>query len=194
MAMINKYDVLTFSITRACKLAYYSRFMTLRDQMRAGGIKGRFLLKSVVEKCYLWHCTTYIMDLRWDSVVRSYVFMWLFGFTVWFQRKRCEALLAIIILRHDSCSMVKSASGKCHRSRDLRTGNGGSSLCGEVELVWWFVTWSSGIKSGGDSIGEVKSYTLQGENPMSGLNWLCLAITLLKALFLWARIFSRVKI
>jgi hypothetical protein len=81
MAMISKYDILTFSITRACKLAYYSRFMTLCDQMPAGGIKGRFLLKSVVEKCYLWHCTTYIMDLRWDSIVRSYVFICPFGFS-----------------------------------------------------------------------------------------------------------------
>jgi hypothetical protein len=37
--------------------------------------------------------------------------------------------------------------------------------------------------SGGDSIGEVQGPTLQGENPRSGLNWLCLAIALLKALF-----------
>jgi hypothetical protein len=29
----------------------------------------------------------------------------------------------------------------------------------------------------------VPSLTLQGENPRSGLNWLCLAMTLLKALF-----------
>jgi hypothetical protein len=37
--------------------------------------------------------------------------------------------------------------------------------------------------SGGDSTGKVQSPTLQGENPRPGLNWLCLAITLLKALF-----------
>jgi hypothetical protein len=37
--------------------------------------------------------------------------------------------------------------------------------------------------SGGDSIGEVQSFIFQGENPRSGLNWLCLAMSLLKALF-----------
>jgi hypothetical protein len=37
--------------------------------------------------------------------------------------------------------------------------------------------------SGGDSTGEVQSPTLQDENLRSGLNWLCLAMTLLKALF-----------
>jgi hypothetical protein len=43
--------------------------------------------------------------------------------------------LVVTIMRHDSRSMVKSASGECHGSRDLRTGNGGSSLFGEVELA-----------------------------------------------------------
>jgi hypothetical protein len=38
-------------------------------------------------------------------------------------------------------------------------------------------------ESGGGIIGEVQSLTFQGENPRSGLNWLCLAMTLLKALF-----------
>jgi hypothetical protein len=37
--------------------------------------------------------------------------------------------------------------------------------------------------SGADSTGEVQSPTLQSENPRSGLNWLCLAMTLLKTLF-----------
>jgi hypothetical protein len=37
--------------------------------------------------------------------------------------------------------------------------------------------------SRGGSIGEVQSSTLQGENPRSGLNWLCQAMALLKALF-----------
>jgi hypothetical protein len=35
-----------------------------------------------------------------------------------------------------SRSMVKSVSGECHGSQDLRTGNGGSSLYGKVELAW----------------------------------------------------------
>jgi hypothetical protein len=33
----------------------------------------------------------------------------------------------------------------------------------------------------------------KGENPRSGLNWLCLAVALLKALLLKGRTFSRVK-
>jgi hypothetical protein len=37
--------------------------------------------------------------------------------------------------------------------------------------------------SGGDSIGEVQSSFLQGENPRSDFNWLCLAMALLKPLF-----------
>jgi hypothetical protein len=35
-----------------------------------------------------------------------------------------------------SRSMVKSASEECHGNRDLRTSNGGLSLCGVVELAW----------------------------------------------------------
>jgi hypothetical protein len=45
------------------------------------------------------------------------------------------------------------------------------------------VTWSSAIESGGDNTGKVQSLTFQGENPRSGLNWLCLAMSLLEALF-----------
>ena len=37
--------------------------------------------------------------------------------------------------------------------------------------------------SGGDCTGEVHGPTSQGENPGSGLNWLCLAMALLKVLF-----------
>jgi hypothetical protein len=38
--------------------------------------------------------------------------------------------------------------------------------------------------SGGDITGEIQSLIFQGEIPMCGLNWLCLAMSLLKALFL----------
>jgi hypothetical protein len=34
-----------------------------------------------------------------------------------------------------------------------------------------------------DCTGEVHSLTFQGENPRSGINWLCLTMVLLKALF-----------
>jgi hypothetical protein len=37
--------------------------------------------------------------------------------------------------------------------------------------------------SGGDNTGEVKSLTLLGDNPRSDLNWLYLAMVLLKAYF-----------
>jgi hypothetical protein len=39
------------------------------------------------------------------------------------------------------------------------------------------------MRVGGDITGEVQSPTLHGENSRSSLNWLCLAMTLLKALF-----------
>jgi hypothetical protein len=39
------------------------------------------------------------------------------------------------------------------------------------------------LECGGGSIGAVQRPTLQGKNPKSGLNWLCLTIALLKALF-----------
>ena len=38
--------------------------------------------------------------------------------------------------------------------------------------------------SGGENIRELQSPTFQGENIRSGLNWLCLALFLLKALLL----------
>jgi hypothetical protein len=59
--------------------------------------------------------------------------------------------------------MVMSASEECHESQDLSTGNGGSSLCVEVELASWFATRSSGIISGGDNIGkfEVLSFRVE---------------------------------
>jgi hypothetical protein len=41
--------------------------------------------------------------------------------------------------------------------------------------------------SGDDCTGEVHSLILQGKNPRSDLNWLCLAMSLLKALFFRVR-------
>jgi hypothetical protein len=40
-----------------------------------------------------------------------------------------------------------------------------------------------GVESGGGNTSEIQSLTFQGENPRFGLNWLCLAMALLKALF-----------
>jgi hypothetical protein len=72
------------------------------------------------------------------------------------------------------CSVVKSV---------VENRNGGSSTGGYEELALSFVTWSSSNGKWGDNTREVQSLNLQGENPMSCLNWLCLAITLLKSLF-----------
>jgi hypothetical protein len=83
-----------------------------------------------------------------------------------------------------SHSIVKSASRECHGCRVLETNNGGLSLCGIEELVSRFMTLSSNMDSGGNSTSKVQGPTLQGENLRSDLNWLCLAMILLKALFL----------
>jgi hypothetical protein len=92
-----------------------------------------------------------------------------------------------------SCSIVKLASGECHGCRVLENCIGGLSLCSKEELALLFVTRSSDMVSGADSTGEVQGPTLQGENSRSGLNWLCLAIALLKALFYECGLFSKVK-
>ena len=75
------------------------------------------------------------------------------------------------------------AEGECHGRRDLRTSNGGLSLCDDEELARCFVTWSSGMYVGATAQEKSLSLIFQGENLRSGLNWLCLAMTLLKVLF-----------
>jgi hypothetical protein len=47
------------------------------------------------------------------------------------------------------------------------------------------VSWVSQqqYESGGGNTSEVQSLTSQDENPRSGLNWLCMAMALLKTLF-----------
>jgi hypothetical protein len=44
--------------------------------------------------------------------------------------------------------------------------------------------------SGGGNTSEIQSFIFQGENPRSALNWLCLAMTFLKALFFRAGLSS----
>jgi hypothetical protein len=56
-----------------------------------------------------------------------------------------------------------------------------SELDGEVELAWGFVTSNNDLFVG--TTGEVQSFIFWGENPRSSLNWLCVAMFLLKALF-----------
>jgi hypothetical protein len=47
--------------------------------------------------------------------------------------------------------------------------------------------------SGGDCTREVHSLTFQGENPRFGLNWFCLAMSLLKVFVLRVRTFFWMK-
>jgi hypothetical protein len=54
-----------------------------------------------------------------------------------------------------------------------------------VTMRFWLGDLRFGVATSacrGDSTGEVHSLNLQDENPRSDLNWLCLAVTLLKAL------------
>jgi hypothetical protein len=55
-------------------------------------------------------------------------------------------------------------------AESLRTSNGGSRLCGDEELLGdsWLVAAAS--ESGGNNMREVKSPTLEGENPRPSLN------------------------
>jgi hypothetical protein len=106
-------------------------------------------------------------------------FIWPFGFRGSVV-KFCWLLLSCGTI---SRLMVKSVSKECHGSRDMRTGNGGSSLCVVAELASWFMTRSSGIESRGNNIGEFQLPTLRDKNPRSNFSWLCLAIALFKTLF-----------
>jgi hypothetical protein len=49
------------------------------------------------------------------------------------------------------------------------------------------------LASGGDCTGEVQNLAFQGENPRSGLNWLCLAMLLDEGIVLRVRTFFRVQ-
>ena len=60
------------------------------------------------------------------------------------------------------------------------TINGGSSLH-TIEGLAWIL--QQQYERGGGNIGEVQSLTFQGEHSMSVLNWLCLTMTFLEALF-----------
>jgi hypothetical protein len=62
---------------------------------------------------------------------------------------------------------------------DWRTSNGGSSPCTVEELAWCSEFGSS------MTVGAAPQVKFS-ENPRSGLNWLCMAMTLLQALF-WER-------
>ena len=80
--------------------------------------------------------------------------------------------------------MMKSECGERHGSRVLRSCNGGSSPGGMRDWLGDSQLGTAAMARGGDSTREVQCLNFQGENPWSGLNWLCLTIALVKALFL----------
>jgi hypothetical protein len=117
--------------------------------------------------------------IRWDSVMRAHIFS---------DRLAWEEALQIFVVccHHGTCllrSMVKSGA-----ENDME-----AMLWGLATAVWVYVvmrnflgdSWlvSMASISGDDNIGDVQSPTLQGENPMLGLNWLCPTMVLLKSLF-----------
>jgi hypothetical protein len=61
-----------------------------------------------------------------------------FSLTVWFERGRFEALLAVNIMGH--AFSFHGSGGECHESQNLSTSNGGLSLCDDDKLAWSIVT------------------------------------------------------
>ena len=59
-----------------------------------------------------------------------------FFLTVWFQRKRCEALQSVATGDMPFCFPVKSECGEGHGGLDFKTSHGGSILGGVEELAW----------------------------------------------------------
>jgi hypothetical protein len=89
---------------------------------------------------------------------------------------------SVIYCHHETTFHGEVRGRQYHGIRDKRTSNGGSSLCkvrnwlGDSGLV-------ATLQRGGDNLGEVRNLTFQGKNPRSDLDWLCLAMASLKALF-----------
>jgi hypothetical protein len=112
----------------------------------------------------------------WIWLCAPCFFFWLFGFRGRIA-KLCYPLLSwdTSLTFHDEVR-----SREWHDIQDMRTRNCEFCLCDVVELAWWFVTWRKQQHyKWDDSTWELQSLILQGENPRSSLNWLCLAIALL---------------
>jgi hypothetical protein len=115
--------------------------------------------------------------IGWYSVVHTHAFMP----TVWFWRERREASFFVAI--KVTFSSWWSQRWRISWRPDWRAGKWRFE-----SLHYWgtcLVFWVSQQQyaSGGDNTGEVQSLTFQDVNPKSGLNWLCLAMSLLMALF-----------
>ena len=106
-----------------------------------------------------------------------------FLLAVWFQWERGEALLHVIIMRHvfdDTHGEVRCE--ECQESVNMR-----ATMVIFVLMATEIYLRDLGLVAA--TVGArrqhrgVPSLILQGENPRSGLNWLCLAMTLLNELF-----------
>jgi hypothetical protein len=76
-----------------------------------------------------------MLEIAGSDEIWSYVpmfFSWPFGLRG-SAVKLCWLLPSCVTI---SCFMMKSVSGECYGSRDLQSGNGCLSLCGEVQLAW----------------------------------------------------------
>ena len=58
-----------------------------------------------------------------------------------------------------------------------------AEIGGLVMVIGFFVAMRNLLRVSDVAAGAIQSLTSQGENLRPGLNWLCLAMTLLKALF-----------
>jgi hypothetical protein len=101
--------------------------------------------------------------------------------TVWFWRERREALSFVAIRRlyvHDEVR-----GGEYHECWIGGLAVGGSSLCTIEGLVWRSGFRSTSLQVGATTQVKFRVFTFQVENPRSSLNWLYVAMSLLKALF-----------
>jgi hypothetical protein len=109
----------------------------------------------------------------------------MFFFTVWFQRVRCKALQLVAIVGNVYSPVVKSVP---ENGMEAEIWGLVSVVQVMVAMRFWLRdSWLGAAASAsvGDNTREIHSLSLnlQGENPRSSLNWLCMTMVLLNALF-----------
>jgi hypothetical protein len=82
---------------------------------------------------------------------------------------RLEALLSVAIRGH-ALIHGEVRDGECHGRRELKTSNGGLSLCSEKDLTSYFRFRSSVMQVGTKTRAKFKVFPFQGENSRSSLN------------------------
>jgi hypothetical protein len=115
--------------------------------------------------------------IGWYSVARIHAFIPI----VWFRTERRQALFCVDIKRLLVHGEVRSR--KFHEGGIGGLAKECSSLRDVEELAWCFGIRGSGMKVRAATQVKFRVLPFQGENPRSSLNWLCLAMTLLEALF-----------